>query len=112
MKYVFVIAFSICNTLSFAQFIDRAYQKELEKEFFAFIPNNFTVLDIATADFNNDGLKDIALVLTDTISDGYDKNRPLLLLQGTATGYTLSGKSDNGVLCNQCGGVFGDPMQE
>lgn len=63
MKFIFfLLAFFISGSNSFAQITDEAVQLVLTKKFRQFIIKGHTILDTATADFNNDGLRDIALV--------------------------------------------------
>ncbi|HZH36685.1 MAG TPA: hypothetical protein VEX65_05385 [Flavisolibacter sp.] len=77
-----------------------------------FIPAGYILLDSASGDLNRDSYRDLVLVLKKNgEEDSVDVPRPLLLLQGSATGYSLAGRNDNVVLCYSCGGVFGDPYQ-
>jgi hypothetical protein len=96
---------------SFAQMMDEATQKKLTKKFAAFIPDSLIVIDTATSDFNSDGLRDVAVVLAYNTNPEQDGgfNRQLLVLQQTKTGYSVSAKCNAAILCQGCGGVFGDP---
>jgi hypothetical protein len=80
----------------------------------AFIPTTWFILDSAKGDFNADKLLDIVLVIAnekENVEDNfeYECNRAILILQKTKEGYILSSFTKEGVLCKQCGGIFGDP---
>jgi hypothetical protein len=100
-------ALLLCNAVSFAQNITHEAQAGLAKTFSRFMGSAQIVWDTAMTDFNNDGLKDIAVVAAE--KDDQDKNRSLIILTNTASDYVLSVKADNAVLCASCGGIFGDP---
>jgi hypothetical protein len=90
-----------------AQNITEETQAVLTKAFSQFIKKGYTVLDTAMADFNNDGLADVAIVSDD--KNDPDKSRSLVILANTTAGYVLSVKTNAAILCKGCGGVFGDP---
>jgi len=79
-----------------------------------FIPTDFFIIDSVQDDFNQDGLNDIVLVLalkTELSQDfSNETNRTLLILQKNLNGYQLSSYTTNGILCKNCGGIFGDPF--
>ena len=77
----------------------------------SFIPNGYTLLDSVSGDLNKDGIKDLVLILkNDTEIELSDTTRPLLILHGNKNkSYTLVARNDHVVLCQACGGVFGDP---
>ncbi|MBL7936492.1 MAG: hypothetical protein JNM51_11870 [Bacteroidia bacterium] len=77
----------------------------------SFIPNGYTLLDSVSGDLNKDGIKDLVLILkNDTEIEMSDTTRPLLILHGNKNkSYTLVARNDHVVLCQACGGVFGDP---
>lgn len=82
----------------------------------AFVPENIEIHDRISGDFNADGLDDEIIVLIDKKEKeddqyNYDCNRPLIILQKTKTGYILSGKCNEAILCKNCGGAFGDPYE-
>jgi len=79
----------------------------------SFIPQGYTLLDSASGDFNRDGMKDVVLILKNhTETEFSDTTRPLLILHGAKNkGYTLIARNDHVVLCQACGGVFGDPYE-
>ena len=83
-------------------------------ELIAFVPEGYAILDTASGDLNLDGTTDVLLVLKDkneeTVSDGTEFSRPLLILTRDTDG-KLTRARENGftVMCRQCGGVFGDP---
>jgi hypothetical protein len=81
-----------------------------------FIPEGYEVLGSAEGDLNKDEYIDAVLALKmigeADVPDPYDNpaKRPLLLLLGNADyGYSEAARNDNVVLCQACGGVFGDP---
>lgn len=78
-----------------------------------FIPKGFTLLDSASGDLNNDGFKDLIVVLKNDLEGTVpDTTRPLLILHGSKNGtYKLIAKNDHVVLCEACGGVFGNPYE-
>lgn len=76
----------------------------------SFVPAGWIQLDSVSGDFNKDGIKDIALVIVDSVLEKLaDVNRSVVILQGTTHGFRLSGIGDSAILCLGCGGVFGDP---
>jgi hypothetical protein len=81
------------------------------KDWKHFIPKGFTLLDSASGDINEDGFTDLILILKNhTEVEMSDTTRPLLILQGSKNKtYTLIARNDHVVLCQACGGVFGDP---
>jgi hypothetical protein len=73
----------------------------------SFIPKNFKLLDSASGDFNQDGNKDVVLILD---SNQTGDTRPLLILLGNSNKqFTLFARNDSVVLCKFCGGVCCDP---
>jgi hypothetical protein len=73
----------------------------------SFIPKNFKLLDSASGDFNEDGNKDVILLLD---SNQVGDTRPLLILLGNADKqFILFARNDSIVLCKFCGGVCCDP---
>ena len=84
----------------------------------AFIPNNYSAINISSGDVNLDGLTDKILVLrknTEETTSNYNESkpdkRPLLLLLGQPhNSYKLIYRNDNAAYCIDCGGVFGDPF--
>jgi hypothetical protein len=81
-----------------------------------FILDGYEELGTEEGDLNKDAYPDVVLALkmigeTD-VPDPYDNpaKRPLLLLLGQPDGsLELAARNDNVVLCQACGGVFGDP---
>jgi len=85
----------------------------------AFVPAGYDTLAIAKGDLNNDQQEDLALVLKSKKEDDKDADpnieppgRLLVLLFKTAEGYQTAIKLDSAILCQQCGGVFGDPFAD
>ena len=84
-----------------------------------FVLPGYSVLDTSTGDLNGDAYPDKLLLLKkmgeDTSSDviEHPEKRPLLVLTGQADGsFQLAARSDNAVLCVDCGGVMGDPYMQ
>lgn len=86
---------------------DDLVKEQLTNKFKPFLSSKETVLDTAIADFNKDGLNDLAMVTEDSSND--EQNRSLIIFSNTANGFTIAAKSKAAVLCKTCGGVFGDP---
>lgn len=85
----------------------------------SFIPGGYDTLMVAKGDLNNDQLEDLAMVLKSKKEDDKDANpnveppgRLLVLLFKTADGYKTAVKLDSAILCQQCGGIFGDPFAD
>jgi hypothetical protein len=114
MFRIFIILF-FCS-LSFYSFSQKTLKELLPqkgKTINSFIPKGWIKLHSSAGDFNNDGIKDVAVVLIDS---GYEKitgdgNRSLIILKGARTGYFLSSHCDSAFLCFGCGGVHGDPFE-
>jgi len=87
------------------------YKYEKIKEF---IPEGYEIYDTASGDFNGDGFRDYIIVLRSSIENANSNgNRPLLVLTGAAKGkFELLARNDNVVLCETCGGPFGDPYSK
>lgn len=75
------------------------------------IPEGFSLLDTATADFTQDGISDMLLIARNKLDEDHpDTARALLILEGLpGGGYKLFSRNDSVVLCKSCGGIFGDP---
>ena len=82
-----------------------------------FIPKGYDTIRTAHGDLNKDGKEDIVMVLKDVREDKTEsgseireKNRLLLILFSTGKGWQLAGKSGDVILCEDCGGMHGDPF--
>ena len=75
------------------------------------IPFGYTAMDSAMADFNHDGSADYVYVLSSgsNADSAEEKNRSLLVAESNAGAYQLSVFCKNAILCQQCGGMMGDP---
>jgi hypothetical protein len=85
----------------------------------AFIPAGYDTLAIARGDLNYDQQEDLALVLKSKKEDDKDADpnieppgRLLVLLFKTGEGYKAALKLDSVILCQQCGGIMGDPFAD
>ena len=89
-----------------------------------FVPPGYELLPRGQAfgDLNRDGRPDAALVLrslaeNDTVAaaaeetDVESQPRHLIIVLGTPGGYTLAAQTDKAALCNDCGGMYGDPFE-
>jgi hypothetical protein len=78
------------------------------------IPEGWVLLDTMSGDLNRDAYTDLLMVLKRPYEDtGYDElPRPLLIWTGSASsGLQLAARNDDVVLCEDCGGVWGDPYE-
>jgi len=72
----------------------------------------------AKGDLNNDGILDLVVVVSYPYTVEYEENMPydgdamvpLGVYLGTKDGYSLLVQSNNAILCQGCGGVFGNPF--
>lgn len=102
----YLFCFMICSQMAIGQ--------PLNKNDFPFkAPAGFSILDTASFDFNNDGLRDYIVILNNNNEiNNPDTTRPLLILKGSKDNQlSIFARNDNVVLCMNCGGVFGDPYQ-
>ncbi len=90
-----------------AQNLEVGTIKNCNEKFIKFVPENYTVLDSAQADFNKDGLMDVALVIEKMNTD--DEERAILILQKYKAGYVINTLNKTTLYCKTCGGIFGDP---
>ncbi len=111
LRIHFCCIFLFLPLLSFSQFLDSAISADLTVQFKPYIPKGLYVIDTASFDFNNDNLPDIVLVLDSAhyISDDERSNRALLILEYKNNAYTVSAFCKNAILCQSCGGAFGEP---
>jgi hypothetical protein len=100
-------AFIFCGVQSFAQVTDDAVERRLTQEFQSFIPAGYIVFDTATAGFDTDGQKDIAIAAMQ--KDMPDSSRYPVVLKNNNNTYIASSKCNAAILCRGCAGVFGDP---
>ena len=82
-----------------------------------YIPEGYQALNATRGDLNQDAIEDVILIVKkrdeEKTSDmiEHPEKRPLFILTGqTDNSYKLAAKSDNAVLCVDCGGVMGDPF--
>lgn len=114
MKRIFFIVLLFLNWTSQAQDCPNYPVPPKQGSLKAYIPKGWQLRDSAGSDFNNDKIRDLALVL---VADNEEEelgdcNRTLVILQGlNASTYKLAGYSRDAVLCKRCGGVFGDPYE-
>jgi len=106
IKYGFLLFAVLFHIAAFTQSINRSK--------FAFeMPPGYILLDSASGDFNQDGLRDYIIVLKNLSEDSLtDSARPLIILLGNKKqALDLFARNDSVVYCKACGGVFGDPYQ-
>jgi hypothetical protein len=91
--------------------------KELHASVLEFIPTGWEMIASSTADSNQDGFSDTALVIEKTegrprnkTSRGDGNPRKLLILLGSKDGYLFSASSETLILRDTEGGLFGDPF--
>jgi hypothetical protein len=87
-----------------------------------FVPKGHTLIALERADLDGDGSKDYLAVTQEQISpdpevsqsDDEPGSRRLLVLIAEEGGktYRLAASSDKVIMCEQCGGVMGDPFIE
>lgn len=81
-----------------------------------FIPKGYEQRILETGDLNRDKTPDAILLLTKQNESEYSMEkpaaRPLIILLGKGNNkYVMAARNDKAVLCYQCGGAFGDPLQ-
>lgn len=81
-----------------------------------YIPTNYSVLDSASCDLNDDNLSDIILILKHNDEDSLTSIefgshvRPCIILFGNSMKqFDFYARNDRIVLCLDCGGMMGDP---
>ena len=87
-----------------------------------FMPKGHVLIALERADLDGDGIKDYLAVTQEPVSeeangetlDEEPGSRRLIILtaQGKDGPYTVAAFSDKVVMCEQCGGVMGDPFME
>jgi hypothetical protein len=79
-----------------------------------FIPKDYNFIDTVHGDLNKDGIKDIVLALKhkdeDTFAMDEEPKRILLVILKSKKGFKIVGKSENVLMCRNCGGMYGDPF--
>lgn len=79
----------------------------------SFIPKGWILLDSANGDYDKDNIKDIALVIVDSVLEKEGEvYRSVVVLKGTRYGYSRTAAGDSVILCRGCGGIFGDPFDD
>jgi hypothetical protein len=80
-----------------------------------FTPPGMVLLDSAGGDLNGDKLRDLVVVYRSPKEDtGWlDLPRPAMILLGERNGgYRLFARNDKIIMCQACGGIFGDPFDD
>ena len=121
---IFAMASLFSTSAVFAQDVsatDGTYtpipEKQVPSEVQAFVESGTRAIAIERADLNGDGREDVLLVLqAKTARDdgtGFERRqRPLLILTRDAQGaLRLRKRNDKLVMCPECGGLMGDPLQ-
>lgn len=91
-----------------------AQSLEIPTEVVPFIPAGYAALMYEAGDINADQRPDGLLVLKNAAEDTSKEefNRPLVLLIRQPDGSLKQViKNDSAIMCKQCGGVFGDPLE-
>jgi len=119
-KWAVILTFCICNSNCIAQNNSEVllHIPDVGKSISDFIPKGYDTMAVERYDFNNDGRKDIVLVLYDVREDTAKNgnididglNRHLIVLFKTIDGWRLVAQSNKLILCKGCGGVYGDPF--
>lgn len=73
-----------------------------------FVPRGHQIIRSLSADLDGDGKTDRVLVTQDKADP--DGGRTLLVLRASARGLTLDTAASSVVLCEGCGGAYGDPL--
>jgi hypothetical protein len=82
-----------------------------------FIEAGAKAIAVESADLNGDGRKDYVLVLhrdgvaKDTEDFPVDQRPLLVLIRGADGRLSIAKRNNKIVMCDQCGGVFGDPFE-
>lgn len=120
MRLLFILGITLFTLLSCQQKNeDSAVDKDSPEALLSFIPKNYILKDTARGDLNQDGIKDLILVLskieeeeTSDIIDNPVKRIMVLLLGKKNNTYEKAGQNENAIYCYDCGGMMGDPYQE
>lgn len=82
------------------------------------MPQGWKIVQAKALDLDGDRISDRVLVLEQLDTEGAKESRQLegprslVLLKGTPNGFRMMTRaSDNVLLCRECGGVCGDPLQ-
>ncbi len=114
MKIVRIIALFVC--LHFSSSAQKVLLNipDSGKSIAEFIPKNYIFIDSVFGDLNKDGIKDVVIALKnkdeDTFAMDEEPKRILLVMLRLKNGFKVIGKSENVLMCVNCGGVFGDPF--
>lgn len=85
---------------------------------YATFPKRVDTSATAVGDLNKDGIEDLVVVVSYPYTVDYAEDMPydgdalvpLAVYLGTKDGYSLLVQSNNAILCQGCGGVFGNPF--
>lgn len=79
-----------------------------------FVPKDYVFIDSAFGDLNKDKIDDIVIALKhkdeDTFEMDEEPKRILLVILRSKGVLKVIGRSENVLMCRNCGGVFGDPF--
>lgn len=113
MKIVKIITFFVCLHFSSAAQKVLLTIPDSGKAISEFIPKNYLFIDSVHGDLNKDGIKDVVIALKhkdeDTFAMDEEPKRILLVMLRSKSGLKVIGKSENVLMCLNCGGVNGDP---
>jgi len=119
MKYLLAVVSLLVAYFSQAQNKVLLQVPVTGKTIIDFIPAGYDTLATANGDLNKDKLSDCVMVLKSKQEETFDPSindsdslpsRLLIILLKSDKGYRLAGKTDKLIMCNQCGGIFGDPF--
>ncbi|HKP69114.1 MAG TPA: hypothetical protein VJV05_07515 [Pyrinomonadaceae bacterium] len=81
-----------------------------------FVEKDRIPIALETGDLNNDGQKDLILVVSDFVAqdapyeEGAGERSVLILIRDSKGVLSVAGRNDLVAMCKNCGGVFGDPF--
>ncbi len=99
------------NSIIFYSIVFILSQNIISQSKLSFIPTAYEIMDSLVLDYNKDSVKDIIMVIENSLQDSSEEEYPriLIVLQGLdSLNYKLEASNDTLLLCKNCGGFF-DP---